>query len=114
MYFLFQDEQLPKDKIYGQHSKANTSGPSAEDVHEHLANANGVSRKNQNSTDLLLSQILTTLEGFSSNNNEKDKENQKKTDWMLVATVLDRVMFFLFTVLTIIICVVVLTKQPDE
>lgn len=93
-------------------NKTNASGLGAEDVHQHLANGDAISRKNQNSTDLLLSQILTTLEGFSSNNNDKDIEDQQKKDWMLVATVLDRVMLFLFTVLTVIVCVVLLTKQP--
>ena len=82
-------------------------------VQNHLA-AESISQKNMSNTDLLLTQILRTLEGFSGKGHNQDKQDQQKTEWMLVAAVLDRVMFCLFTVLTLIVCVVLLTKRAPS
>lgn len=67
----------------------------------------------QNTTDKLLSRILFTLEGFADREKDKDKEEQQRSDWMLVAVVLDRVLFFVFTIITVIVCVVLLNKHPE-
>lgn len=63
-------------------------------------------------TDRLLSDILVVLRSFSNHSKSVRDSESRKSEWMMAALLFDRLMLFVFIILTISLTLGILLKHP--
>ncbi len=66
-----------------------------------------------NQSETILTQILNILQGFKVNSDDTKNVDGCKTNWMLVAMVIDRFLLIVFFSLTVFVALGILLNKPS-
>ncbi len=67
----------------------------------------------RSTTEDLLLNIYQVMLSFKDNKTQKADNDRCCSEWMLIATVLDRLLLITFTIITIVISATILTNHPE-